>query len=251
MPLQVKASRQHIFPNAICGTLAAQEQRPAASLLGVILAKRPSISDFLVGEGALKAVVQLLVKGAPASDFLQTSLGAQSSCQWSRYWLHPCALLPRLQQEHWAVGSRLASCSDAQTLSKAASSWLKRGLSLWASPAVCQKHVSAGDAQTADVAVAAAWGLVKGNQRLLRPEAEALGVPGTALVAPLLDIILRAKVRIADCTVCAPAAFPLGAVRHTEALRDASEGSAPGLPKSMLRCVSQSHGEPSGARKPR
>ena len=46
----------------------------------MILAKRPSISDFLVGEGALKAVVQLLVKGAPVSDFLQTSLDAQSSC---------------------------------------------------------------------------------------------------------------------------------------------------------------------------
>ena len=32
----------------------------------MILAKRPSIADFLVGEGALEAVVQLLVKGALA-----------------------------------------------------------------------------------------------------------------------------------------------------------------------------------------
>jgi hypothetical protein len=53
----------------------------------------------------------------------------------------------------------------------------------------------AGDQQTADVAVAAVWGLVKGNQKLLRPEAEALGAPGTALAGPLLDIVLRGKVR--------------------------------------------------------
>lgn len=43
---------------------APQDQRAAASLLGVVLAKRPSIADFLVAEGALKAAVQLLLKGA-------------------------------------------------------------------------------------------------------------------------------------------------------------------------------------------
>jgi hypothetical protein len=58
---------------------------------------------------------------------------------------------------------------------------------------------NAGDQQTADVAVAAVWGLVKGNQKLLRPEAEALGAPGTALAGPLLDIVLRGKVR--PCSV--------------------------------------------------
>ena len=73
---------------------------------------------------------------------------------------------------------------------------------------MCRHYVSAGDAQTADVAAAAAWGLVKGNQRLLRPEAKALGVSGTALVASLLDIIQRAKVCIADCMVSVPDAFP-------------------------------------------
>jgi hypothetical protein len=42
--------------------------------------------------------------------------------------------------------------------------------------------------------VAAVWGLVKGNQKLLRPEADALGASGTALAGPLLDIVLRGKV---------------------------------------------------------
>ena len=36
----------------------------------------------------------------------------------------------------------------------------------------------------------ALWLLVKGNRKLLRPEAEALGVAGTLLVKPLWDIIL-------------------------------------------------------------
>lgn len=94
-----------------------EDQRAAASLLGVVLAKRPSIADFLVAEGALTASVQLLLKG---------------------------------------------------------------------------------DKQTADVAVAAVWGLVKGNQRLLRPEANALGASGPALADPLLDIVLRGKDDLPD-----------------------------------------------------
>lgn len=47
--------------------LMQQDQRAAASLLGVVLAKRPSIADFLVAEGALAASVQLLLKGGSAS----------------------------------------------------------------------------------------------------------------------------------------------------------------------------------------
>lgn len=47
-------------------TLLWQEQREAVSLLSVILAKRPSIDSFLVGNGALKSTVQLLLKGARA-----------------------------------------------------------------------------------------------------------------------------------------------------------------------------------------
>jgi len=58
----------------------------------------------------------------------------------------------------------------------------------------------AGDAETADVAVAAVWGLVKGNPKLLRPEADALGTRGVDLIAPLLDIILRAKVPLAEAS---------------------------------------------------
>lgn len=60
---------------------------------------------------------------------------------------------------------------------------------------IAEAHI-AGDKQTADVAVAAVWGLVKGNQRLLRPEANALGASGPALADPLLDIVLRGKVRL-------------------------------------------------------
>ena len=47
----------------MCAARVAQEQRAAASLLGVVLAKRPSIADFLVAEGALTATVALLLKG--------------------------------------------------------------------------------------------------------------------------------------------------------------------------------------------
>ena len=47
-------------------TLLWQEQGEAVSLLSVILAKRPSIDSFLVGNGALKSTVQLLLKGVRA-----------------------------------------------------------------------------------------------------------------------------------------------------------------------------------------
>ncbi len=40
-----------------------QEQQSAASLLGVVLAKRPGIADFLVKEGALENLVSLLLSG--------------------------------------------------------------------------------------------------------------------------------------------------------------------------------------------
>ena len=54
----------------------------------------------------------------------------------------------------------------------------------------CGVDVCAGDLETADAAVQALWLLVKGNQKLLRPEVEAMGRPGTLLVKPLWDIIL-------------------------------------------------------------
>jgi len=104
----------------ILGTLSSgssQEQQAAASLLGVVLAKRPSIADFLVAEGALENVVSLLLTG---------------------------------------------------------------------------------DAETADVAVAAVWGLVKGNQRLLRAGSTDLGVAGTELVPPLLNILQRTQDDVPD-----------------------------------------------------
>lgn len=50
-----------------CQTLPLQDRRAAASLLGVVLAKRPSIADFLVAEGALQSAVQLLLKGGPGA----------------------------------------------------------------------------------------------------------------------------------------------------------------------------------------
>ena len=52
-----------------------------------------------------------------------------------------------------------------------------------------------GDPEIADVAVAAIWGLVKGSPRLLRPDNSELGMPATALVPPLLDILKRSRVR--------------------------------------------------------
>lgn len=77
-----------------------------------------------------------------------------------------------------------------------------------------------GDAQTADTAVHALWGLVKNNQRLLRPEAEALGVSGTSLVAPLWDIIVKAKDDVPDVDDenDDPAADASGADNSDEAL---------------------------------
>ena len=48
----------------------AGEARAAAKLLGTVLAKRPAIADFLVGEGALPTVANLVATGA-----LQTPAG--------------------------------------------------------------------------------------------------------------------------------------------------------------------------------
>lgn len=45
------------------GTAAAGVVREAARLLGTVLAKRPAIADFLVGEGALPSVANLVVTG--------------------------------------------------------------------------------------------------------------------------------------------------------------------------------------------
>ena len=42
----------------------AGEARSAARLLGTVLAKRPAIADFLVGEGALPTVAYLVANGA-------------------------------------------------------------------------------------------------------------------------------------------------------------------------------------------
>lgn len=46
----------------------SEEQRPAVSLLGVIIAKRPTISEFLVAEGALRAAAALLASGDPMTS---------------------------------------------------------------------------------------------------------------------------------------------------------------------------------------
>lgn len=50
------------------GGAAAAEVREAARLLGTILAKRPAIADFLVGEGALPSVANLVATGALRKD---------------------------------------------------------------------------------------------------------------------------------------------------------------------------------------
>jgi hypothetical protein len=50
---------------------------------------------------------------------------------------------------------------------------------------------SAGDLETKDAAVHALWLLVKDRQKALRPEAEALGTPGTALVPSLWEVVLN------------------------------------------------------------
>jgi hypothetical protein len=139
---------------------AAQDQRAAASLLGVVLAKRPSIADFLVAEGALKAAVQLLLKGGSRADAPR-----HGPCN-RRTLMLRAACLNASSNRVWHTHRQAGRCTAAH----------------------------AGDKQTADVAVAAVWGLVKGNQKLLRPEADALGASGTALAGPLLDVVLRGKV---------------------------------------------------------
>jgi hypothetical protein len=51
------------------------------------------------------------------------------------------------------------------------------------------KLLLAGDSVAKDAAVHTAWLLVKGNRSALHPDAEALGVPGEQLIAPLSAII--------------------------------------------------------------
>lgn len=133
----------------------------------MVLAKRPSIADFLVAEGALKSAVQLLLKGGPgAGDPSPASVPYRFLCR---------AMMPR---------GPVSMTGEADAVTHLCLQSPHEG--------PCARS---GDQQTADVAVAAVWGLVKGNQRLLRPEAEALGAPGTALAGPLLDVVLRGKVR--------------------------------------------------------
>lgn len=43
---------------------AVVEAREAVRLLGTVLAVRPAIADFLVGEGALPSVANLVLTGA-------------------------------------------------------------------------------------------------------------------------------------------------------------------------------------------
>ena len=79
-------------------------------------------------------------------------------------------------------------------------------------PSICcrsQKTLDAGDLETADAAVHALWLLVKGNRRLLRPEAQALGVAGTQLVKPLWDIILSARASTAVRPTSAAPSAPI------------------------------------------
>ena len=49
---------------AVLDTEDPGEVRAAARLLGTVLAKRPAIADFLVGEGALPTVANLVATGA-------------------------------------------------------------------------------------------------------------------------------------------------------------------------------------------
>ena len=63
---------------AVLSAEDAGEARGAARLLGTVLAKRPAIADFLVGEGALPTVAGLVATGV-------TQMVA----------LHPDARLPR------------------------------------------------------------------------------------------------------------------------------------------------------------
>ena len=136
----------------------------------MVLAKRPSIADFLVAEGALQSAVQLLLKGGPRAGDPSPATAHQWAC------------LKTVTPAPWPDNTTRATGV----------------LGLLSANSLCEGHLyhyTAGDQQTADVAVAAVWGLVKGNQKLLRPEAEALGAPGTALAGPLLDIVLRGKVR--------------------------------------------------------
>ena len=60
------------------GTAAGAEVREAARLLGTVLAKRPAIADFLVGEGALPAVANLVATGAQCGTGYRVRRGGQN-----------------------------------------------------------------------------------------------------------------------------------------------------------------------------
>lgn len=69
-----------------------KEQRPAVSLLGVVIAKRPAIAEYLVGEGALKAAVALLASGdARMAD-------AAAAAVWGLVKDHPHLLRPESEE---------------------------------------------------------------------------------------------------------------------------------------------------------
>ena len=63
---QVCARAQALKPllALVADSKSVAEAREAARLLGTVLAVRPAIADFLVGEGALPAVARLVLTGA-------------------------------------------------------------------------------------------------------------------------------------------------------------------------------------------
>jgi hypothetical protein len=60
------------------------------------------------------------------------------------------------------------------------------------------KLVATGDMATCDSATRTLWLLVRDNKRLLSPSKDALGVPGTQLVKPLLDLVKATEDTIAS-----------------------------------------------------
>lgn len=74
--------------NMMLDACVAQEQQAAASLLGVVLAKRPSIADFLVAEGALENVVSLLLTGE--IHVLSCSIAIRNSASHNRIRINSC-----------------------------------------------------------------------------------------------------------------------------------------------------------------
>jgi len=159
-----------------------------------VLAKRPAIADFLVGEGALPTVANLVATGtkrmvvpctsctsppilAHGSQLLYTRM-ARSHCLTSGHlevMLLICVeWLAHANVSVCGLGTHWCACGDATAN-------------------ICghTKHApTTGGLETGDAAVTALWLLVRGNPRLLRPDSEALGVAGTDLVKPLREIIL-------------------------------------------------------------